>query len=222
MERMFDGFGIEMDKEITMDIVKFLTKKGVLRHNCRVRYYIDIGSNFSTDGDDCRKYLDIIRIPRLFICEDNLNSCIIKDMVDGIEKLYKFNLEEYAKENNLEYIESVALFCILHEAGHLANSKRWYDRFGEFRLFVDEIDYRWNISCRMGAVIDMFNNEIKDMDEFHKINIEYRKLSLERIADKTAIKLMKKFKYELCDMIRGKMNIMTSNEYKNKNKTECY
>ena len=35
-------------------------------------------------------------------------------------------------------------------------------------------------------------------------------------------KLMKKFKYELCDMIRGKMNIMTSNEYKNKNETECY
>ena len=104
----------------------------------------------------------------------------------------------------------------------MANSKRWYDRFGEFRLFVDEIDYRWNISCRMGAVIDMFNNEIKDMDEFHKINIEYRKLSLERIADKTAIKLMKKFKYELCDMIRGKMNIMTLNEYKNKNETECY
>ena len=68
MKRMFDGFGIEMDKEITMDIVKFLTKKGVLRHNCRVRYHIDIGSNFSTDGDDCRKYLDIIRIPRLFIC----------------------------------------------------------------------------------------------------------------------------------------------------------
>ena len=59
MERMFDGFGIEMDKEITMDIVKFLTKKGVLRHNCRVRYHIDIGSNFSTDGDDLvRQLLD--------------------------------------------------------------------------------------------------------------------------------------------------------------------
>ena len=222
MEKMFNGFGVEVNKKTTMNIVRFLTEKGVLKHNCRAEHYMDIGCNFSTDGDDCRKYLDIIRIPKFFICKDNIDDWVIRDMVDGVKELYKFNLEEYAKENNLQFIESVALFCILHEAGHLANSKRWYDRFGEFRLFLDEIDDRWDINCRMGCVINMFNDEIKDMDEFHKINIEYRKLSLERIADKTAIKLMKRFRVELCDIIRGKMDIMTLNEYKIISESECY
>ena len=45
-----------------------------------------------------------------------------------------------------------------------------------------------------------YNGDITDRETFDKITLNYRKMTLERIADRYAMKFMKLYGKELCDM----------------------
>ena len=193
--------GLKVEKEFVRSIIDFLTDKGWVKENLRIKYGDDIGYNFSTnwgklDGIDV---LDTIMIPKCFYSDKYSDNENIMSLVPSLKELYKFDLVKIAEVNNISLDRLIVLFCILHEIGHNINSHKQVRAFKENKTFLKELDLRGEIRRSMWLSVG-YDGSITDREAFDKVTLNYRKMTLERIADRYAMKFMKLYEKELCAM----------------------
>lgn len=194
--------GLKIEKEFVRSIIDFLTDKGWIKKNVKIKYGDDIGYNFATgwgklDGIDV---LDTVVIPKCFYSDKYSDNENIMSLVPGLKKLYKFDLVKIAEVNNISLDRLIVLFCILHEIGHNINSHKQVRAFKENKTFLKELDLRGEIRRSMWLSVG-YDGDITDREAFDKATLNYRKMTLERIADRYAMKFMKLYgKEELYHM----------------------
>ena len=193
--------GLKIEKEFVKNIIDFLTDKGWVKENLRIKYGDDISYNFATgwgklDGLDV---LDTVMIPKCFYSDKYSDNENIMSLVPNLKKLYKFDLVKIAEINNISLDRLIVLFCILHEIGHNINSHKQVRAFKENKTFLKELDLRGEIRRSMWLSVG-YDGSITDRETFDKITLNYRKMTLERIADRYAMKFMKLYGKELCAM----------------------
>ena len=193
--------GLKIEKEFVKNIIDFLTDKGWVKENLRIKYGDDISYNFATgwgklDGLDV---LDTVVIPKYFYSDKYSDNENIMSLVPNLKKIYKFDLVKIAEVNNISLDRLIVLFCILHEIGHCINSHKQVKAFKNNKTFFKELDLRGEISRSMWLSVG-YNGSITDREAFDKVTLNYRKMTLERIADRYAMKFMKLYGKELCDM----------------------
>ena len=193
--------GLKVEKEFVRSIIDFLTDKGWVKENLRIKYGDDIGYNFSTDWGrlDGIDVLDTVAIPKCFYLDKYSDNENIMSLVPSLKKLYKFDLVKIAEVNNISLDRLIVLFCILHEIGHCINSHKQVKAFKENKTFLKELRLRKDIAYNMYFSVE-YDGSITDREAFDKASLDYRKMTLERIADKYAMKFMKLYGKELCDM----------------------
>ena len=193
--------GLKIEKEFVKNIIDFLTDKGWVKENLRIKYGDDIGYNFATgwgklDGLDV---LDTVIIPKCFYLDKYSDNENIMSLVPNLKKLYKFDLVKIAEINNISLDRLIVLFCILHEIGHSINSHKQVKAFKDNRTYFEELGLRQRICLNMRHSLG-YHEEIIDREAFDKASLDYRKMTLEKIADRYAMKFMKLYGKELCDM----------------------
>lgn len=194
--------GLKIEKEFVRSIIDFLTDKGWIKEDVKIKYGDDIGYNFATgwgklDGIDV---LDTVVIPKCFYSDKYSDNENIMSLVPGLKKLYKFDLVKIAEVNNISLDRLIVLFCILHEIGHNINSHKQVRAFKENKTFLKELDLRGEIRRSMWLSVG-YDGDITDREAFDKATLNYRKMTLERIADRYAMKFMKLYgKEELYHM----------------------
>ena len=193
--------GLKIEKEFVKNIIDFLTDKGWVKENLRIKYGDDIGYNFATgwgklDGLDV---LDTVIIPKYFYLDKYSDNENIMSLVPSLKELYKFDLVKIAEVNNISLDRLIVLFCILHEIGHNINSHKQVKAFKENKTFLKELGLRQEIIRSMRFSVG-YSGNITDREAFDKASLDYRKMTLERIADRYAMKFMKLYGKELCDM----------------------
>ena len=193
--------GLKIEKEFVKNIIDFLTDKGWVKENLRIKYGDDISYNFATgwgklDGLDV---LDTVMIPKCFYSDKYSDNENIMSLVPNLKKIYKFDLVKIAEVNNISLDRLIVLFCILHEIGHCINSYKQVKAFKDNKTFLKELDLRGEISRSMWLSVG-YDGSITDRETFDKATLNYRKMTLERIADRYAMKFMKLYGKELCDM----------------------
>ena len=193
--------GLKIEKEFVKNIIDFLTDKGWVKENLRIKYGDDISYNFATgwgklDGLDV---LDTVVIPKYFYSDKYSDNENIMSLVPNLKKIYKFDLVKIAEVNNISLDRLIVLFCILHEIGHCINSHKQVKAFKNNKTFFKELDLRGEISRSMWLSVG-YDGSITDREAFDKVTLNYRKMTLERIADRYAMKFMKLYGKELCDM----------------------
>ena len=193
--------GLKIEEEFVRSIIDFLTDKGWVKQDLKIEYGDDIGYNFSTnwgklDGIDV---LDTIMIPKCFYSDKYSDNENIMSLVPNLKKLYKFDLVKIAEINNISLDRLIVLFCILHEIGHCINSHKQVRAFKENKTFLKELDLRGEIRRSMWLSVG-YDGSITDRETFDKVTLNYRKMTLERIADRYAMKFMKLYGKELCNM----------------------
>ena len=166
------------------DIVKFMrAKKYLLKKKTSIQR-IECGFSFSSNN-----YYNLIRIPLVLY-----DSTRERDVLGGIFEImnndYKFNIVEYAKENNINVKIAVAIFSILHELGH-NRYNAYFEGKGKGENYVMS-----KYSKEYDRVYDMTTTHIKQAD------YEYRMIPSEKFADKMAIKIMKKHRIALRNIIK--------------------
>ena len=193
--------GLKIEEEFVKNIIDFLTDKGWVKEDIRIKYGDDIGYNFATgwgklDGLDV---LDTVIIPKYFYLDKYSDNENIMSWVPSLKELYKFDLVKITEVNNISLDRLIVLFCILHEIGHNINSHKQVKAFKNNKTFLKELRLRQEIihSMRFSAE---FDGSITDRETFDKASLNYRKMTLERIADRYAMKFMKLYGKELCDM----------------------
>ena len=198
--------GLKIEKEFVRNIIDFLTDKGWIKENIRIKYGDDIGYNFATgwgklDGLDV---LDTVIIPKYFYLDKYSDNENIMSLVPSLKELYKFDLVKIAEVNNISLDRLIVLFCILHEIGHNINSHKQVKAFKENKTFLKELGLRQEIIRSMRFSVE-FDGSITDRETFDKASLNYRKMTLERIADKYAMKFMKLYGKELCCMANNRI-----------------
>lgn len=193
--------GLKIEKEFVKNIIDFLTDKGWIKENVRIKYEDDIGYNFATgwgklDGLDV---LDTVIIPKCFYLDKYSDNENIMSLVPSLKKLYKFDLVKIAEVNNISLDKLIVLFCILHEIGHCINSHKQVKAFKDNKTYFKELGLRGEIRRSMLLSVG-YSGNITDREAFDKASLDYRKMTLERIADRYAMKFMKLYGKELCDM----------------------
>ena len=193
--------GLKIEKEFVKNIIDFLTDKGWVKENLRIKYGDDIGYNFATgwgklDGLDV---LDTVIIPKYFYLDKYSDNENIMSLVPSLKELYKFDLVKIAEVNNISLDRLIVLFCILHEIGHNINSHKQVKAFKNNKTFLKELGLRQEIIRSMRFSVG-YSGNITDREAFDKASLDYRKMTLERIADRYAMKFMKLYGKELCDM----------------------
>lgn len=193
--------GLKIEEEFVRSIIDFLTDKGWVKQDLKIEYGDDIGYNFATgwgklDGLDV---LDTVVIPKCFYIDKYSDNENIMSLVPSLKKLYKFDLVKIAEINNISLDRLIVLFCILHEIGHCINSHKQVRAFKENKTFLKELDLRGEIRRSMWFSVE-YDGDITDREAFDKATLNYRKMTLERIADRYAMKFMKLYGKELCDM----------------------
>ena len=193
--------GLKIEEEFVRSIIDFLTDKGWVKQDLKIEYGDDIGYNFSTnwgklDGIDV---LDTIMIPKCFYSDKYSDNENIMSLVPNLKKIYKFDLVKIAEINNISLDRLIVLFCILHEIGHCINSHKQVRAFKENKTFLKELDLRGEIRRSMWLSVG-YDGSITDRETFDKVTLNYRKMTLERIADRYAMKFMKLYGKELCNM----------------------
>ena len=193
--------GLKIEKEFVKNIIDFLTDKGWVKENLRIKYGDDIGYNFATgwgklDGLDV---LDTVIIPKCFYLDKYSDNENIMSLVPNLKKIYKFDLVKIAEINDIPLDKLIALFCILHEIGHSINSYKQVKAFKDNRTYFEELGLRQRICLNMRHSLG-YHEEIIDREAFDKASLDYRKMTLEKIADRYAMKFMKLYGKELCDM----------------------
>ena len=193
--------GLKIEKEFVRSIIDFLTDKGWIKENVRIKYEDDIGYNFATgwgklDGLDV---LDTVIIPKCFYLDKYSDNENIMSLVPNLKKIYKFDLVKIAEINDIPLDKLIALFCILHEIGHSINSYKQVKAFKDNRTYFEELGLRQRICLNMRHSLG-YHEEIIDREAFDKASLDYRKMTLEKIADRYAMKFMKLYGKELCDM----------------------
>ena len=193
--------GLKIEEEFVRSIIDFLTDKGWVKQDLKIEYGDDIGYNFSTnwgklDGIDV---LDTVAIPKCFYSDKYSDNENIMSLVPNLKKIYKFDLVKIAEINNISLDRLIVLFCILHEIGHCINSHKQVRAFKENKTFLKELDLRGEIRRSMWLSVG-YDGSITDRETFDKVTLNYRKMTLERIADRYAMKFMKLYGKELCNM----------------------
>ena len=193
--------GLKIEKKFVRSIIDFLTDKGWIKENVRIKYGDDIGYNFATgwgklDGLDV---LDTVMIPKCFYSDKYSDNENIMSLVPNLKKIYKFDLVKIAEVNNISLDRLIVLFCILHEIGHNINSHKQVRAFKENKTYLKELGLRQRICLNMRHSLG-YHEEIIDRETFDKASLDYRKMTLERIADRYAMKFMKLYGKELCAM----------------------
>ena len=193
--------GLKIEKEFVKNIIDFLTDKGWIKENVRIKYGDDIGYNFATGWGklDELDVLDTVIIPKYFYSDKYSDNENIMSLVPNLKKIYKFDLIEIAKVNNISLDRLIVLFCILHEIGHCINSHKQVKAFKNNKTYLKELGLRGEISRSMWLSVG-YSGNITDREAFDKASLDYRKMTLERIADRYAMKFMKLYGKELCDM----------------------
>lgn len=193
--------GLKIEKEFVRSIIDFLTDKGWIKEDVKIKYGDDIGYNFATGWGklDDIDVLDTVVIPKCFYSDKYSDNENIMSLVPGLKKLYKFDLVKIAEVNNISLDRLIVLFCILHEIGHNINSHKQVRAFKENKTFLKELDLRGEIRRSMWLSVG-YDGDITDREAFDKITLNYRKMTLERIADRYAMKFMKLYGKELCCM----------------------
>ena len=191
--------GLKIEKEFVKNIIDFLTDKGWVKENLRIKYGDDIGYNFATgwgklDGLDV---LDTVIIPKYFYLDKYSDNENIMSLVPSLKELYKFDLVKIAEVNNISLDRLIVLFCILHEIGHNINSHKQVKAFKENKTFLKELGLRQEIIRSMRFSVG-YSGNITDREAFDKASLDYRKMTLEKIADRYAMKFMKLYGKELC------------------------
>ena len=193
--------GLKIEKEFVKNIIDFLTDKGWVKENLRIKYGDDISYNFATgwgklDGLDI---LNTIEIPKCFYSDKYSDNETIMSLVHNNKKIYKFDLVKIAEVNNISLDRLIVLFCILHEIGHCINSHKQVKAFKDNKTYYKELRLRQNIAYSMCFSVE-YNGDITDREAFDKATLNYRKMTLERIADRYAMKFIKLYGEELCCM----------------------
>ena len=193
--------GLKIEKEFVRSIIDFLTDKGWVKEDIKIKYGDDIGYNLATgwgklDGLDV---LDTVIIPKYFYLDKYSDNENIMSLVPSLKELYKFDLVKIAEVNNISLDRLIVLFCILHEIGHNINSHKQVKAFKENKTFLKELGLRQEIIRSMRFSVG-YSGNITDREAFDKASLDYRKMTLERIADRYAMKFMKLYGKELCDM----------------------
>ena len=193
--------GLKIEKEFVKNIIDFLTDKGWVKEDVKIKYEDDISHNFSTgwgklDGLDV---LDTVMIPKCFYLDKYSDNENIMSLVPNLKKIYKFDLVKIAEVNNISLDRLIVLFCILHEIGHCINSHKQVKAFKNNKTYLKELGLRGEISRSMWLSVG-YSGNITDREAFDKASLDYRKMTLERIADRYAMKFMKLYGKELCDM----------------------
>ena len=193
--------GLKVEDEFVRSIIDFLTDKGWVKENLKIKYGDDISYNFSTGWGKLNglDVLDTVMIPKCFYSDKYSDNENIMSLVPSLKKLYKFDLVKIAEINNISLDRLIVLFCILHEIGHNINSHKQVRAFKENKTFLKELDLRGEIRRSMWLSVG-YDGSITDRETFDKITLNYRKMTLERIADRYAMKFMKLYGKELCDM----------------------
>ena len=193
--------GLKVEEEFVRSIVNFLTDKGWVKENLKIKYGDDISYNFSTGWGKLNDLdvLDTIMIPKYFYTDKYSDNENIMSLVPSLKKLYKFDLVKIAEINNISLDRLIVLFCILHEIGHCINSHKQVRAFKENKTFLKELGLRQEIIRSMRFSVE-FDGSITDRETFDKASLDYRKMTLEKIADRYAMKFMKLYGKELCDM----------------------
>ena len=193
--------GLKIEKEFVKNIIDFLTDKGWVKENLRIKYGDDISYNFATGWGkfDELDVLDTVMIPKCFYSDKYSDNENIMSLVPSLKELYKFDLVKIAEVNNISLDRLIVLFCILHEIGHNINSHKQVRAFKENKTYLKELDLRREISRSMWLSVG-YDGSITDREAFDKVTLNYRKMTLERIADRYAMKFMKLYGKELCDM----------------------
>ena len=193
--------GLKIEKEFVRSIIDFLTDKGWVKEDIKIKYGDDISYNFSTGWGKLNDLdvLDTIMIPKYFYSDKYSDNENIMSLVPSLKKLYKFDLVKIAEVNNISLDRLIVLFCILHEIGHNINSHKQVRAFKENKTFLKELDLRGEIRRSMWFSVG-YDGSITDREAFDKASLNYRKMTLERIADRYAMKFMKLYGKELCDM----------------------
>ena len=193
--------GLKVEKEFVKNIIDFLTDKGWIKEDLKIKYEGDVGCNFSTDWGrlDGIDVLDTVAIPKCFYSDKYSDNENIMSLVPSLKKLYKFDLVKIAEVNNISLDRLIVLFCILHEIGHNINSHKQVRAFKENKTFLKELDLRGEIRRSMWLSVG-YDGSITDRETFDKVTLNYRKMTLERIADRYAMKFMKLYGKELCAM----------------------
>ena len=193
--------GLKIEKEFVKNIIDFLTDKGWIKENVRIKYGDDIGYNFATGWGklDELDVLDTVIIPKYFYSDKYSDNENIMSLVPNLKKIYKFDLVKIAEVNNISLDRLIVLFCILHEIGHCINSHKQVKAFKDNKTFLKELDLRGEISRSMWLSVG-YDGSITDREAFDKVTLNYRKMTLERIADRYAMKFMKLYGKELCAM----------------------
>lgn len=193
--------GLKIEKEFVKNIIDFLTDKGWIKEDIKIKYEGDVGYNFSTgwgklDGLDV---LDTVMIPKCFYSDKYSDNENIMSLVPNLKKIYKFDLVKIAEVNNISLDRLIVLFCILHEIGHNINSHKQVKAFKNNKTFLKELGLRQEIIRSMRFSVE-FDGSITNREAFDKASLNYRKMTLERIADRYAMKFMKLYGKELCAM----------------------
>ena len=193
--------GLKIEKEFVKNIIDFLTDKGWIKENVRIKYGDDIGYNFATGWGklDELDVLDTVIIPKYFYSDKYSDNENIMSLVPNLKKIYKFDLVKIAEVNNISLDRLIVLFCILHEIGHNINSHKQVRVFKENKTYLKELGLRGEISRSMWLSVG-YSGNITDREAFDKASLDYRKMTLERIADRYAMKFMKLYGKELCAM----------------------
>ena len=193
--------GLKVEKKFVRSIIDFLTDKGWVKEDIKIKYGDDINYNFATVWGklDELDVLDTIMIPKCFYSDKYSDNENIMSLVPNLKKIYKFDLVKIAEVNNISLDRLIVLFCILHEIGHNINSHKQVRAFKENKTFLKELDLRGEIRRSMWLSVG-YDGSITDREAFDKATLNYRKMTLERIADRYAMKFMKLYGKELCAM----------------------
>ena len=193
--------GLKIEKEFVKNIIDFLTDKGWIKENVKIKYGNDIDYNFATGWGrlDNLDVLDTVIIPKCFYTDKYSDNENIMSLVPNLKKIYKFDLVKIAEVNNISLDRLIVLFCILHEIGHSINSHKQVKAFKDNKTYFKELGLRQEIIRSMRFSVE-FDGSITDRETFDKASLDYRKMTLERIADRYAMKFMKLYGKELCDM----------------------
>ena len=193
--------GLKVEEEFVRSIVNFLTDKGWIKENVKIKYGNDIDYNFATGWGrlDNLDVLDTVIIPKYFYTNKYSDNENIMSLVPNLKKIYKFDLVKIAEVNNISLDRLIVLFCILHEIGHNINSHKQVKAFKDNKTYFKELGLRGEIRRSMWLSVG-YSGNITDREAFDKASLDYRKMTLERIADRYAMKFMKLYGKELCDM----------------------
>ena len=183
---------MELNRELGFKFMHFLDDKGELSDLRGMELVLDVRLNYWSselfglgyEGEVNGKIL--LEIPSVY--EETYN---LKYLYKCIKKIYKFDLNKFADENNADRDKVKIFFNLCHEAGHLIDYLDYFNNNLDVDHntgdFFDNSEYK---RLENNILIKRFGNYSLFKKLMHK---KYRLISRERRADETAIELMKKY-----------------------------